>query len=91
MQTRPAPIAVQFGEPLLMSAIVGARPFAEIETDTADGEMYFGVRATALVDCAGIVRTNLPATKGCEGRALGALVPPPPHAVSTKATSRKDP
>jgi hypothetical protein len=32
------------GDVLLISAIVGVAPLAEIATDTADGEMNFGER-----------------------------------------------
>jgi uncharacterized protein (DUF2252 family) len=86
---RPLSVVVQFGELLLMSATVAAPPFAEIETDTAEFETYFGVRAVADGDGAAIVRTSFPATKACEGRALGVLaLPPPPHPARVKATMR---
>jgi hypothetical protein len=82
---------VQFGELLLMSATVGAPPFAEIETDTAEFEMYFGVRAAAADAGCEIVSTSFPATRALADGVLGALAPPPPHAASDKAPIRKDP
>jgi hypothetical protein len=61
VQVRPASLVVQSGELLLMSAMIGVPPFTVVESDTADGETYWGLRAAAEVD-GGIVRTTLPAT-----------------------------
>ena len=61
VQVRPASLVVQSGELLLMSAMIGVPPFTVVESDTDDGETYWGLRAAAEVD-GGIVRTTLPAT-----------------------------
>ena len=91
VHARPPAVVVQFGELLLMSATVGAPPFAAIETDTAESEMYFGVRAADAGAGCEIVRTSFPATRALADGVLGALAPPPPHAASDKAPIRKDP
>jgi len=86
VHARPLSVVVQFGELLLMSATVGVPPFAEIETDTAEFETYFGVRAEADGDGDAIVRTSFPATNARGDGPGGVLAPPPPHAARSEAT-----
>jgi hypothetical protein len=74
-----------------MSAMVGVPPFTVVESDTADGETYCGLRAAAEVD-SGIVSTTFPATSVVDGTAAAPLdAPPPPHPLNANAQTTTGP
>jgi hypothetical protein len=77
---------MQFGDEPLISPICAVPPLTLIDTDTADCEIYCGLRAADAGGCE-IVKTSFPATSA-DVRTAGVLEPPPPQPARSRPATR---